>query len=160
VTLATALLVQACGGGGGDGDAKVVSQALVPDGPASCSVEAQVYTGPNVIHDPEGTCLVPVNFALFDPSGNELNVTQPLFLLPPERTVDFHLQICRGQPGIPGVGEASPGSSSLFLVPDVDRCPSGTTIPGVIGDVSLVRPPQEVPCQQIGRVQTTVSQCG
>jgi hypothetical protein len=162
VTLATALLLQACGGGGGGNNAGVVSEALVPDGPSSCTVEAQVYTGPDVIHDPGDTCLVPVYFTLFDPSGNELTATQPLSLEPPERTINFNLRICSGEIGvpIPGRGEGPPGPMSLFLVPNVDHCPSGTTIPGALGDVSLVRPPQEVSCQEFSRVQTTVSACG
>jgi hypothetical protein len=162
-TLATALLLQACGGGGGDGgkDAKVISEALVPDGPSSCSVEAQVYTGPDV-HELEGTCLVFVDFALVDPSGNELNVVQPLFTLPPQRTFNFDLQICSGQRGtqIPGVGVFPAGLPSLFLIPDVDRCPSGTKIDVPVPDTFLVRPLQEVSCEDISRVQTTVTPCG
>jgi hypothetical protein len=163
-TLATVLVLQACGGGGGGGgrDAAVLSEALVPDGPSSCSVESRVYTGPDV-HDPGGTCIVFVDFALFDPSGNELNVTQPLLLgLPPEQTVDLSLHICSGQRGLntPPLGEVATGPPSLFLIPNVDGCPSGTVVDVPVPNTYLVRPPEEVSCETIGRVQTNMAPCG
>lgn len=157
LALATLLLLEACGGGGGGQQAKVISEALVPDGSASCDVEAKVYTGPDE-HDPGGVCVVAIGFHLFDANGNELNVIEPVELLQPERTIDLQRRICRGQVGLPGIPSSS--SPSLFLVPNVDRCPSGTTIPGAIGDVSLVRPPQEVSCEEFSRLQTSVAGCG
>jgi hypothetical protein len=170
-TLATVLVLQACGGGGGGGggDAAVVSEALVPDGPSSCSVEAQVYTGPDIPpnssslpEEPIGTCVIPVSFALFDTNGNELPVTQPLYVLPPEQTFTFQLHICSGQRGLntPPLGEVATGPPSLFLIPNVDGCPSGTVVDVPVPNTYLVRPPEEVSCETIGRVQTNMAPCG
>jgi hypothetical protein len=51
-------------------------------------------------------------------------------------------------------------TQSLFLVPNADACPAGTTAPGVLGiDVQLARPLQEVSCETIGRVETEVVGC-
>jgi len=159
--VAIALVLQSCGGGGGGGgrDAEVISEALVADGPSSCSVEVRVYTGPDV-HDIEGICIVFVNFALFDPSGKDLEAVPPLlYTLRPRQTIDLHLQICSGQRGLSNPVLAA-GPPSLFLIPDVDRCPSGTVIDVPVPNTYLVRPLQEVPCQTIGRVQTTLTPCG
>jgi hypothetical protein len=148
-----------CGGSGGGGS-KVISEALVPDGPSGCTVEAEVETGPDA-HDPGGTCVVFVDFHLFDTAGNALNVSGPLSLLPPEQSISFRSRICSGEiaPSSPALEPAS-GRTSLFLIPDVDHCPSGATAPGLVGDVSLRRPLEGVSCEKISRLQTEVSGCG
>jgi hypothetical protein len=148
------------GGGGGGGDAKVLSEALVPDNPSGCAIEAEVDTGDDV-HDVEGLCIVFVDFHLFDTAGNELGISRPLFSLRPEQSVSLHLQICRGEiaPAVPEVEVAS-DRTSLFLIPDADHCPSGPTAPGPVGDVPLQRPLAEVSCEQISRLQTEVLGCG
>src|SRR5262249_6647972 len=132
VSFAILFALGGCGGGGGGGDARVISQALVADSPSGCAIEAEVDTRGDV-HGVDGVCLVSVDFHLFDATGSELDVSRPLSLLPPERSVSFHLQICRGEIAPPSA-ELKPatGRTSLFLIPDVDHCPSATTAPGLV----------------------------
>ncbi|MBI2962130.1 MAG: hypothetical protein HYY35_00120 [Deltaproteobacteria bacterium] len=163
--LAVPLLLQGCGGGGG---AKAVSEALVADD-AGCRIQAEVYTG----DEPDftaGYCLTFVAFHLFDAAGNELDIemldpstVDDLLIYPPERHVHFDLRLCGGQRQ-PSAGHAagseSAAATTFFLVPGADRCPDGTVFPAFWGEVRLVQPLQEVSCQDLGGVQTSVSGCG
>jgi hypothetical protein len=54
-----------------------------------------------------------------------------------------------------------PSASSLFLVPDADACPAGSTARGELGlELQLAKPLQEVSCQEIGRLEVRVDGCG
>jgi hypothetical protein len=54
-----------------------------------------------------------------------------------------------------------PSASSLFLVPDADACPAGSTARGELGlELQLAKPLQEVSCQEIGRLELRVDGCG
>lgn len=161
--LAIPLLLQGCGGGGGG--PRTFSEALVADA-AGCTIQAEVYTGEDV---PGGTCLSFVAFHLFDAAGSELevetldpsNLNNALFY-PPGEHIRFDLRICRGerQPSIEPAARSAPASTTHFLVPNADRCPEGTVFEVFWGEVRLTQPLQEVSCQLLGRVETSVSGCG
>jgi len=159
ITLAAAAVLAGCGGGGGH-DAKAISEALVPDGPSGCVIQAEVDTGPDTAEF-GGVCLATVAFHLFDRAGNELPVHQPLDIFPAEERVHLRQRICSGevQPfDLTRVGITS--TPSLFLVPDADTCPAGMTAPGDLGiEVPLASPLREVPCEDVGRVETHVYGC-
>jgi hypothetical protein len=163
IGIAAAAALAGCGGGGGH-EAKVVSEALVSDGPAGCVIQADVDTGPD-LHDTDGVCLPSVAFHLFDGTGNELSVQEGLGFLRPDERVSLRQRICRGQvePFIPAgldVGDV-PSAPSLFLVADADACPAGFTARGDLGlELHLARPLQEISCQEIGRLEVQVDGCG
>jgi len=161
---AIAALAAMAGCGGGSDDAKVLSEALVSDGPDGCVVEADVDTGPDV-HGVGGMCLPFAVVRLFDAAGNELPTKSDLGFLQPEEHVTLRQRICRGlaEPLIPDgldPGDA-PSSPFLFLVQDTGACPGGTTARGDLGlEFHLAKPLQEVSCQEIGRLEVAVDGCG
>jgi hypothetical protein len=160
ISLAAAVLA-GCGGGGSD--AKVVSEGLVASGPSGYVIQAEVDTGPDA-HDPGGVCLAFVAFHLFDGAGNEFPVQDELGFLQPDEHLNLRERICRGQVQPLGLADQNladdASTQSLFLVPNADACPAGTTAPGVLGiDVQLARPLQEVSCETIRRVETEVVGC-
>jgi hypothetical protein len=163
IGLAAAAALVGCEGGGGH-DPKVISESLVSDGPAGCVIQAEVDTGPDV-HDPDGVCLPFVAFHLFDGTGNELPGQDELGFLRPDERVSLRQRICRGQvealtPAGLEVGDV-PSAPSLFLVPNADACPAGSTARGELGlELQLAKPLQEVSCQEIGRLEVRVDGCG
>jgi len=158
-TLAATALLAGCGGGGSH-ESKAISETLVADGPSGCVIQAEIDTGPDTAGPGDGACLSGVVFHLFDRAGNELPVHQPLNIFPAEKRVHLRQRICSGdvQPLHPNGVDVS--STSLFLLADADACPGGTTAPGDLGlGVPLARPLREVPCGDVGRVETDVFGC-
>jgi hypothetical protein len=134
---------------------------LVSGGPSGCVIQADVDTGPDTAGLGGGVCLSGVVFHLFDRAGNDLPVRRPLDIFPAEKRVHLRQRICSGdvQPPDPAGLDVS-STPSLFLVADADVCPAGTTALGDFGlEVPSARPLREVPCEDIGRVETHVFGC-
>jgi hypothetical protein len=96
-------------------------------------------------------------------AGNELPFHGPLNIFPTDERVRLRQRICSGetQPFDPtGLDPDVPSTPSLFLVADADPSPAGTTVPGDLGlEVHLARPLREVPCEDVGHLETHVFGC-
>jgi len=152
---ATAVFVAfgGCGGGGGGG-AGVISEELVSDG-TGCRIQAKVDAGGEAS---VGSCLAFVDFDLFDAEGNDLEIDFLTFsgFLPGGKRYSLDLRICRGRPEYlvrpAGADQFLP--PRVFLLQGADRCPTAPSPEAFQGrEISEM---EEVPCEEIGRLETSV----